>query len=121
MRQIFAPLAIASFIALTLSSAAAQTPFAPGAMDSARATLAVAAETGRSNAEVGTRRRHVSRAKTHRAARHHRSRWRNVWVYRAHDRHGYRHYDYVRRKFGGYFAGRHCARFAHHPSHRRHF
>ena len=49
-------------------------------------------------------RRHARATRRHRVARQHRRGWRNVWIYRAHDRHGHRHYEYVRRKFGGYFA-----------------
>ncbi|MBX9588525.1 MAG: hypothetical protein K2X43_04420, partial [Hyphomonadaceae bacterium] len=74
-----------------------------------------AAKTDLGKAEAGPRRaskhrRHARAIRRHRAARLSRSRWRNVWIYRAHDRHGDRHYEYVRRKFGGYFArGRDCA------------
>lgn len=59
--------------------------------------------------ELGEPKRRVHKAKPrrhararHRVARH--RGWRPVWVYRAHDRHGHRHYHLVWRKFGGYFA-----------------
>ena len=103
MRKVLGPLAFAAFIALAASPVVAQTP--PDA--SARPTVA-----DRSKIETGTSKRRAARVKhrrhahgvrRHRTARHHRNRWRDVWVY-SYDRHGYRHYEYVRRKFGGYFA-----------------
>jgi hypothetical protein len=50
---------------------------------------------------TGTRR--ARSARRHRSVRPHRPRWRHVWVYRAHDPHGHRTYEYVPRKLGGYF------------------
>ncbi len=104
MRKVLGPLAFAAFIALAVSPVVAQTQ--PDA--SARPTAAA----DRSKTETGTskrraprveHRRHAHGVRRHRTARHHRNRWRDVWVY-SYDRHGYRHYEYVRRKFGGYFA-----------------
>jgi len=104
MRKVLGPLAFAAFIALAVSPVVAQTQ--PDA--SARPT----AVADRSQTETGASKRRAARVKhlrhahgvrRHRTARHHRNRWRDVWVY-SYDRHGYRHYEYVRRKFGGYFA-----------------
>ena len=47
--------------------------------------------------------RRARSAPRHRSVRSLRPRWRHVWVYRAHDPHGYRTYEYVPRRLGGYF------------------
>jgi len=118
MRKILTPLAFVAFVALTVSSVVAQTPPDTGTKQPAKREAPLAtppltmAEADRSKTETGTIKRRASRAKhrrhahgarRHRTVRHHRNRWRNVWVY-SYDRHGSRHYEYVRRKFGGYFA-----------------
>jgi len=123
MRHILTALALASLVGLAASPAVAQAPPEAGKKDAPAATIAppstapppAAAKTAkprttaaneRHRGRIGKarHRRHVQATRRHRAARHHRHGWRNVWVYRAHDRHGYRHYKYVSRKFGGYFA-----------------
>jgi hypothetical protein len=121
MRHVLTALALASWMGLAATPAAAQTQPEPGKKDAPAATAPQptapppaakkAAEPTTTVAEEGRKRRvgkakhrrHVHATRRHRAARH-RHAWRNVWIYRAHDRHGYRHYEYVRRKFGGYFA-----------------
>jgi hypothetical protein len=71
----------------------------------AKADTNVETRTTKLRAQKAKPRKHVrARGRSHRVARHHR--WRRVWVYRAHDRHGDRHYHLVWRKFGGYFARR---------------
>lgn len=109
MRKILTPLAFVAFFALTAPPVVAQT-LATGIKQSPFATPPLTVATADLYTETGTKRfsrskhrRHAHAARRHRTARHHRSRWRNVWVY-SYDRHGYRHYEYVRRKFGGYFA-----------------
>ena len=131
MRKVLIPLVLGLMAGLTVLNAAAQTPPAANKADSPKAdtppatttpmpatppaaapkTPSAAATTEVRRTKAGTKRRHARRANRHRHARaayRHRSAhyrgWRNVWVYTAHDRHGYRRYDYVRRKFGGYFA-----------------
>lgn len=102
MRKILGQLTFVAFVALTISPVVAQTP--PDA--SARPTaVADRTETGTSKRRAVRvkHHRHAHGVRRHRTARHHRNRWRDVWVY-SYDRHGYRHYEYVRRKFGGYFA-----------------
>ena len=104
MRKILTPLAFVALFALTTSPVVAQTLAGAGIKQSPFATPPLTVAVADLNADAGTKR--VSRAKHRRharGARHHRNRWRNVWVY-SYDRHGYRHYEYVRRKFGGYFA-----------------
>lgn len=117
MRQILTSLAVALLVVLTASSAVAQSQPDPGKKDvPATPTVPPAADKKiqppttasdeRRKRRVGKaqHRRHAHATRRHRAARHHRHGWRNVWIYRAHDRHGHRHYEYVRRKFSGYFA-----------------
>jgi hypothetical protein len=105
MRKILTPLAFVAFFALTAPPVVAQTLVHAGIKQTPFATPPLTVAAADLNADTGTRR--VSRAKhrrhAHGARRHHRNRWRDVWVY-SYDRHGYRHYEYVRRKFGGYFA-----------------
>lgn len=104
MRKVLGPLAFAAFVALTVSPVVAQTPPDAGARPTAVADRSKT-ETGaskRRSARVKYR-RHAHGVRRHRTARHYRNRWRDVWIY-SYDRHGYRHYEYVRRKFGGYFA-----------------
>lgn len=149
MRQILTSLAVASLVFLTAAPVVAQSPpdaakkeppkkaapavtpqpaTPPPAADAKKDTTPAIAKTDRSKVETGIaerrvtkHRRHVRRAGRHRTARHHRNRWRYVWVYKAHDRHGYRHYRYVPRKFGGYFAsGRGCGCYHHHHARRWH-
>ena len=110
MRKILTPLAFVAFFALTAPPVVAQTLTHAGTRQSPFATPPLAVPAADLNAETGTRhssrakhRRHAHGVRRHRTARHHRNRWKNVWVY-SYDRHGYRHYEYVRRKFGGYFA-----------------
>ena len=127
MRKIVTPLAFAALFALTTSPVVAQTLAGAGIKQSPFATPPLTVAAADLNTETGTKR--VSRTKhrargvrRHRMVRHHRNRWRNVWIY-SYDRHGYRHYEYVRRKFGGYFArGRaDCAcRRGPHPHYRTH-
>jgi hypothetical protein len=123
MRHILTVLALASWVGLAAFPAVAQTQPEPGKKDAPPATTAPqpaapppaakkAAEPATTVASEGRKRRvgkaghrrHAHATRRHRAARHHRHGWRNVWIYRAHDRHGHRHYEYVSRKFGGYFA-----------------
>ena len=110
MRKILTPIAFVALFALTAPPVVAQTlagagirqsPFAAPSLTVAAADLN--AETGKRPAARVKHRRHAHGARRHRTARYHRNRWRDVWVY-SYDRHGYRHYEYVRRKFGGYFA-----------------
>jgi hypothetical protein len=110
MRKILGQLAFAAFVALIVSPVVAQTPPDASARQPAKKDPPpTTAEADRSKVETGTSKRRASRVKHRRhahglrRARHHRNRWRDVWVY-SYDRHGYRHYEYVRRKFGGYFA-----------------
>jgi hypothetical protein len=133
MPKILTPLALFALLALTAPPVVAQTlvsaagtrqsPFATPPLTMAAADLN--AETGRGRVSRAKHRRHAHGARGHRTARHHRNRWRDVWVY-SYDRHGYRHYEYVRRKFGGYFArGRAdcgCRRgsHGHYRTHHRH-
>jgi hypothetical protein len=60
----------------------------------------------RKTALARANRRHLARSQHRRRGargpRH--ERWQYVWVYRAHEPHGERHYHYIRRNFGGYFA-----------------
>lgn len=106
MHHLLKPLAIALFATFTVAPALAQAPAGAGKMQSNQAPAAPKADAQRDAAAATAKPRRAKVGKRSRriAARHHRSRWRNVWVYRAHDRHGYRHYEYVSRKFGGYFA-----------------
>jgi hypothetical protein len=122
MRHILTALALASWVGLAAFPAVAQTQPEPGkknappattapqpaapppaAKKAAEPTATVASE-GRKRIGKARHRRHAHATRRHRAALHHRHGWRNVWIYRAHDRHGHRHYEYVSRKFGGYFA-----------------
>jgi hypothetical protein len=113
MRKILGQLAFVAFVALSVSPVVAQTPPDASARQPAKKDAPpTTVEVDRSKVETGTSKRRASRVKhrrhahgvrRHRTARHHRNRWRDVWVY-SYDRHGYRHYEYVRRKFGGYFA-----------------
>jgi hypothetical protein len=110
MRKIVMPLVFAALFALTTSPVVAQTLVGAGIKQSPFATLPLTVPAADLNAETGTKRvnrtkhrGHAHGVRRHRMARHHRNRWRDVWVY-SYDRHGYRHYEYVRRKFGGYFA-----------------
>lgn len=109
MRKILTPLAFAALFALAAPPVVAQT-LATGIKQAPFATPPLTVATADLNTETRTRRfsrpkhrRHAHSTRRHRTARHHRSHWRDVWVY-SYDRHGYRHYEYVRRKFGGYFA-----------------
>jgi hypothetical protein len=110
MRKIVTPLAFAALFALTTSPVVAQTLAGAGLKQSPFATPPLTVAAADLNTDTGTRRasrakhrRHAHGVRRHRIAPHHRNRWRDVWVY-SYDRHGYRHYEYVRRKFGGYFA-----------------
>jgi hypothetical protein len=110
MRKILTPLAFVALFALTAPPVVAQTLANAGIKQSPFATPPLSVAAADLNAETGTKRfsrakhrRHAHGARRHRMARHHRNRWRDVWVY-SYDRHGYRRYEYVRRKFGGYFA-----------------
>ena len=105
MRMLLTPFAVVSIAVLTATSAVAQTLPSPATQPAAAKTDRITVETGMRNLRVGAgHRHHAFSARRHRVARHQRNRWRNVWVHRAHDRHGNRNYEYVRRKFGGYFA-----------------
>lgn len=57
-------------------------------------------------AATAERPRHIHRVRSGRRVKVRRRSggWKWVWVYRAHDRHGDRHYHLRLRKFGGYFA-----------------
>lgn len=109
MRKILTPLVFVALFALTAPPVVAQTLIHAGIKQSPFATPPLTVAAADLNAEIGTRRssrskhRHARGVRRHRMARHHRNRWRDVWVY-SYDRHGYRHYEHVRRKFGGYFA-----------------
>lgn len=129
MRKILTPLAFVALFALTAPPVVAQT-MATDIKQSPFATPPLAVPAADLNTETGARRfsrskhrSHAHAARRHHTARHHRNRWRDVWVY-SYDRHGYRHYEYVRRKFGGYFArGRAdcgCGRGSHMHSRARH-
>jgi hypothetical protein len=138
MRQILTALAVASLIVLAASPAVAQTQPEPGKKDAPAATTApqptapppvakkaeptttVSNEGRKRRVGKARHRRHAHATRRHRAARHYRHGWRNVWIYRAHDRHGYRHYEYVRRKFGGYFASGRADCGCRHGVHRQH-
>ena len=140
MRQILTSLAFAALLVLTASSAVAQSqpdpgkkdvpatpavpPAPPPAADKTIQPPATASDERRKRrAGKAKSRRHAHATRRHRIARQHRRGWRNVWIYRAHDRHGHRHYEYVRRKFGGYFASARdcgCRRGVHRQHHRWH-
>lgn len=100
MRKMLALMTFASAAMLTLS------PVAAADAKKAAPPAAITTETDKVATVAGwsKRARHARSWRRHRAARVHRNRWRNIWVYTAHDRHGYRHYEYVRRKLHGYFA-----------------
>lgn len=105
MRMFLTAFAVVSIAVLTATSAVAQALPSPATQPAAAKTDSITVETGMGNLRVGGgHRHHALSVRRHRVARHQRNHWRNVWVYRAHDRHGYRNYEYVRRKFGGYFA-----------------
>ena len=97
MRKMLALMTFASAAMLTVS------PVAAGAIK-VTPSAAVTTDIHKVAAGVDKRVRHVRSARRHRAARVHRNRWRNILIYTAHDRHGYRHYEYVLRKLHGYFA-----------------
>lgn len=150
MRKVLTSLSAAALIAIAAASAAAQTPPAPASKDISKeapppaatppqptappaadkqapaAAAKPAPQTAGGKVETSARKPRTYRAKRRaRSVRTHRHGWRNVWVYRAHDRHGYRRYEYVRRKFGGYFARarddcrcRRAVHVHHHGSHR---
>jgi len=136
MRQMLTSLAVAALFVLTASAAMAQSQPDPGKKDvpatpapppAADKTIqppsTVSDERRKRRVGKAKYRRHARATRHHRVARQHRRGWRNVWVYRAHDRHGHRHYEYVRRKFGGYFASARdcgCPRWAHRQHHRWH-
>lgn len=133
MRQMLTSLAVAALFVLTASAAMAQsqpdpgkkdvpaTPAPPPAADKKiQAPATVSDERRKRRVGKAQHRRHAHATRRHRATRHHRHGWRNVWIYRAHDRHGHRHYEYVRRKFGGYFASARdcgCRRGVHRQHH----
>ena len=117
MRPILTALALASWVGLAAYPAVAQTQPEPGKKDAPPATTApqpaapppaankaaeptTTATNERRKRRVGKarHRRHAHATRRHRAVRHHRHGWRDVWIYRAHDRHGDRHYEYVSRK-----------------------
>ena len=112
--RLITPLTLALLIAAATSSATAQTSTDPAKKDTpAQATTPASPKAASKEVpKLETTKRLERQQRVRRVASKRRIRssrrliggWRPVWVYRAHERHGDRHYNLVWRKFGGYFA-----------------
>jgi hypothetical protein len=119
--RLITPLMLALVVAATTSVATAQTsttepakkdapaeatkPATPSATPAPKAAVKEMPKLGTTTrAERSYRVRRVASKRRIRSSRRLVGGFRPVWVYRAHERHGRRHYKLVWRKFGGYFA-----------------
>lgn len=109
--RLITSLMLALLIAAATSPATAQTSTEPAKKDTPAAAAAPKAASKEVPKLETTRRlerqqrvRRVASKRRIRSSRRLIGGWRPVWVYRAHERHGDRHYNLVWRKFGGYFA-----------------
>ena len=122
--RLVSPLMLALLMAAAMASASAQTsteppkkdtpaeatqPTTPPATPAPKAATKEVPKLGTTTrvgeaAERSGRVRRAASTRRHWAHRRHVGGPRLVWVYRAHERHGDRHYHLAWRKFGGYFA-----------------
>jgi hypothetical protein len=119
--RLITPLMLALLMAAATSSASAQTSTEPAKKDNAPAEAAKPVTPPATTAPRAAKKDMPQLGTTSRVQRSHRVRraaskrrvvssrrliggWRPVWIYRAHERHGHRHYKLAWRKFHGYFA-----------------